>query len=116
MNINSKKSHTTFKGGIFLSKVLNNKQLVLGILLGLFLTIIIFVCVLASKTYDNKEDNWIIQSVDDTVVLINNGQVVEVFSEISIDMLPKEDKLHLEKGIVFLSKDEAMTAIEDYDG
>ena len=85
-------------------------------MLGLLLILIIIVCILSSKTYETVEDNWIIQSLDNTVVLINNGEVVEVFSEISIDTLPKEDKLHLEKGIVFLTKDEAMTAIEDYDG
>ena len=69
------------------------------------------------QTYKPKnKSSWIIQSVEDTVVLLNNGEVVEVFGNIAVDTLPTEDKKHLEMGISFLTKDEAMTAIEDYDG
>ena len=49
-------------------------------------------------------------------VLMNNGEVVEVFSDISLDTLPKEDLNHLARGIEFLTKEEALLAIEDYDG
>jgi hypothetical protein len=47
---------------------------------------------------------------------MNNGEVVEVFGNIVLDTLPNEDQKHLERGITFLTKDEALTAIEDYDG
>ncbi len=99
-----------------MSKVADKRYLILGILLGLFLILVISACGIAVKTQNENKDSWVLQSLDDTVVLINNGEVIEVFSEIVIDTLPYEDKKHLEKGIVFLTKDEAMTAIEDYDG
>jgi len=97
-------------------KSIDKKYLCLGLLLGFLLIVIIGVSSMAVKTQNENKDNWVIQSLDDTVVLINNGEIVEVFSEIVVDTLPDEDKKHLEKGIVFLTKDEAMTAIEDYDG
>ncbi len=99
-----------------MSKVIDRRYMALGILLGVFLVFIITACSFAIKTQNESEDNWVIQSLDDTVVLLNNGEVVEVFSNIVVDTLPNEDKMHLEKGISFLTKDEALTAIEDYDG
>ena len=47
---------------------------------------------------------------------MNNGEVVEVFGDIVLDTLPNEDLKHLKSGIPFLTKDEALLAIEDYDG
>lgn len=99
-----------------MTKVLNKKYLVLGLMLGALLIILLIVTSLAFKTQNKPENNWVIRSVEDRVVLMNNGEVVEVFGDIVIDTLPNEDKKHLEMGIHFLTKDEAMTAIEDYDG
>lgn len=97
-------------------KVLNKKYLILGLLLGAFLFVIVLTSSFAIKTQTENTDNWVIRSHKNTVVLLNNGEVVEVFGDITIDNLPKEDKAHLEKGIYFLTKDEALTALEDYDG
>ncbi len=99
-----------------MAKVLNKKYLILGVMLGAFLLIIVLTSGFAVKTQHENTDNWVIQSHENTVVLLNNGEVVEVFGDISIDNLPNEDKAHLEKGIYFLTKDEALTALEDYDG
>ena len=46
---------------------------------------------------------------------MNNGDIVEVIEEIVIDTLPPEDVKHLESGIPFLTKDEALLAVEDYE-
>ena len=98
-----------------MSKVMDKRYLILGLLLaGLLILVLVLSIFSVSKTKQN--DNWIIRSVDDTVVLLNKGEVVEVFDEIVVDTLPKEDIKHLEIGISFLTKDEAISAIEDYDG
>ena len=99
-----------------MNKIKNKKYFVLGILLGLFIITIIFACFLIAKNSVKKQDNWVLRSYEDTVVLMNNGEVVEVFSDISLDTLPKEDLNHLARGIEFLTKEEALLAIEDYDG
>lgn len=99
-----------------MQKVLDKKYLYIGIALGLFLVTIIFVSSLAFKTKKENPDTWVIRSFEDTIVLLNNGEVVEVFGDIMVADLPNEDKLHLEKGIEFLTKDEALLALEDYDG
>ena len=99
-----------------MAKVLNKKYLILGLLLGVFLIVILMTSGFAIKTQTDNTDNWEIRSFEDTVVLLNNGEVVEVYGDISVESLPTEDKKHLEKGISFLTKDEALLALEDYDG
>ena len=68
------------------------------------------------KCKQENPSSWVLQSYDNTVVLLNNGEVVEVFGNISLDTLPQEDLKHLENGIAFLTKEEALIAVEDYDG
>ena len=99
-----------------MQKVKNLKMLVLGIVLSLFLIAIIIACAFSIKCKQENPNSWILQSYDNTVVLLNNGEVVEVFGHISLDSLPEEDLKHLESGISFLTKEEALLAIEDYDG
>lgn len=99
-----------------MKKIINKSYLTLGILLGIILLAVIISCAVISVKSADSENNWILRSYDNTVVLMNNGEVVEVFGDIVIDTLPDEDIKHLENGIPFLSKDEALMAIEDYDG
>ncbi len=99
-----------------MQKVKNVKMLVLGISLSVFLIAIIIACSVAIKCKQENPNPWILQSYENTVVLLNNGEVVEVFGHISLDALPEEDLKHLENGIKFLTKEEALLAIEDYDG
>lgn len=99
-----------------MSKVTDKKYLILGILLAVFLVVIVSACSLAVREQSSPDTDWVIRSYEDTVVLMKDGEVIEVFGDISLDTLPNEDKEHLEKGINFLTKDEALLAIEDYDG
>ena len=99
-----------------MQKSIDKKYMFIGIILSVFLLLIVCACTLAVKEQQNNTDNWIIRSCEDRVVLMNNGEVVEVFSDIMLDSLPNEDRRHLEKGISFMTKDEALLAIEDYDG
>lgn len=99
-----------------MQKIINKKAFVLGIILTIFLAAIIIASLFSVKCKQENPNSWILQSYENTVVLLNNGEVVEVFSNISLDTLPKEDLKHLESGIAFLTKEEALLAVEDYDG
>ena len=99
-----------------MQKIINKKTFVLGIILSAFLIAIITATALSVKCKQENPESWILQSYENTVVLLNNGEVVEVFGNIALDTLPKEDIKHLENGIAFLTKEEAMLAVEDYDG
>lgn len=94
----------------------DKKYFIIGILLGFLIISIMVTCFTTTKRVTKKQDNWVLRAFEDTVVLMNNGEVVEVFGDIVLDTLPKEDVKHLENGIPFLTKDEALMAIEDYDG
>lgn len=99
-----------------MQKIINKKAFGLGIILTIFLAAIIIASLFSVKCKQENPNSWILQSYENTVVLLNNGEVVEVFSNISLDTLPKEDLKHLESGIAFLTKEEALLAVEDYDG
>ena len=65
--------------------------------------------------YDNPE-SWVLHSYGNNVALYNGEKIIEVYGSIVLDTLPEEDKKLLDNGIVFSTKEEAQSAIEDYDG
>lgn len=99
-----------------MKKITDKKYFIIGIVLGIFIIAIILTCVFAMKNNSKQADNWVLRSYDNTVVLLNNDDVVEIFDQIVLDTLPSEDLKHLQSGIPFSSYDEAMSAVEDYDG
>lgn len=99
-----------------MQKVIDKNYIYIGVALGFFLVAVILVSSLVVKTKQENPESWVIRSYENTVVLLNNGEVVEVFNDIMVEDLPSEDKAHLESGIEFLTKNEALLAIEDYDG
>lgn len=68
------------------------------------------------KTKQENPNGWALYSYGNNVALFNGEEIVEVYGSISLDNLTEEDKRMLENGIHFTTRDEAVTAIEDYDG
>lgn len=68
------------------------------------------------KTRKENPSGWALYSYGNNVALYNGEEIVEVYGSISLDNLTDEDKKMLENGIHFTTRDEAVTAIEDYDG
>lgn len=103
--------------GDIMIKISNKNIIIISIIL-IFLLLTLFVTGSYAIEMEEKSsnNNWVIQSFDNTVVLLNNGEIIQVFGDIAIENLPNEDKNHLKKGISFLTKDEALLALEDYDG
>lgn len=60
--------------------------------------------------------HWVLRSYGNNVALYNGDDVIEVYGSIMLDTLPEEDKRQLDNGISFFTKEEARTAIEDFDG
>lgn len=91
------------------------------IIIGMLAVAIAFSLILITLGYaftqrDMQEEKWILQTYGNNVALYKGEEVVEVYGSIVLDTLPEEDKKMLDNGISFLSKEEAVTAIEDYDG
>jgi len=86
------------------------------IVIAISISIILVAFGFAKPVCDENKDYWILQSYGNSVALINGENVVEVYSSIVLDTLPIEDKKMLDNGISFLTKEEAIMAIEDYDG
>lgn len=64
----------------------------------------------------NSPNECVLKAYENTVALYVDGEIKEVYSEIILDTLPKQDIDQLESGIAFDNCDEARSAIEDYDG
>jgi len=77
---------------------------------------IILAVVAVVRTKQENPDGWALYSYGNNVALYNGEEIVEVYGSISLDNLTEEDKKMLENGIHFTTRDEAITAIEDYDG
>ncbi len=86
------------------------------IVITLALSAIIITGSIVAKSQVKDPENWILRSYGNNVALYNGEEVVEVFGAISLDTLPDSDKRLLDNGIIFQTKQEALTAIEDYDG
>ena len=69
-----------------------------------------------AKYRKGNEEPWVLQSYGNSVALYNGDEIVEVYGTIVLDTLPEEDKRMLDNGLSFLTKEEAVSAIEDYDG
>ncbi len=68
------------------------------------------------KTKKEHPSPWVLQSYGNNVALYNGNNIIEVYGAIMLDTLPEEDQRMLKNGIVFLTREEAVSAIEDYDG
>lgn len=80
------------------------------------LAIIIITGSFVAKNQLKEKDNWVLYTYGNNVALYNGKELIEVFGSISLDTLPEGDKRQLDNGIIFQTKEEALLAIEDYDG
>ena len=95
----------------------NQKIVYLSILtVAVALALVIVTCGFAFGERKINEEQWILQSYGNNVALYNGEDVIEVYGAIVLDTLPEEDKRLLDNGISFLTREEAVMAIEDYDG
>ena len=89
-------------------------------LITICLTIAIcIVLIVLGIAFDNQSKNpekWQHRSYGNGVALFKGKTIEEVYGNIVFDNLPKDDRRQLENGIAFSTKEEAVSAIEDYDG
>ena len=102
---------------------MNKKTTILVII-----TVISFISTMSLLFFTNKNKyktpsessslspKYIIKYYEGEVTLFNNESVLERFDGVNFDLLPTEDKLLLEEGIVVSSIADAHSLIEDYDG
>lgn len=69
-----------------------------------------------AKSQNDEPEMWVLHSYGNNVALYNGDRIIEVYGGIVLDTLPEEDKRLLDNGIAFASREEAVSAIEDYDG
>ena len=68
------------------------------------------------KSKQENPEAWVLHSYGNNVALYNGDEIIEVYGGIVLDTLPEEDKRQLDSGIAFPTREEALSAVEDYDG
>lgn len=99
-----------------MSKLKQKSLLIIIATISISVSIVLITVGYLFKFKNKNSNNWVLQTRENYIVLLNNGEIVEVFGDIAVNDLPKEDINHLKMGIKFVSKEEAMLALEDYDG
>ncbi len=69
-----------------------------------------------AKSQKNEPDSWVLHSYGNNVALYNGDSIIEVYGSIMLDTLPEDDRRQLDNGIAFPTREEAVNAIEDFDG
>ena len=80
------------------------------------LIIAIFVLTGNEGDYKYTDTGYYMKSLNNTVVLYKNDDIVKVYDGIVVDTLPIADRDMLEKGVHFENIADADIAAEDYDG
>ena len=98
-------------------KIKNKKTFSIVIItLSICISILIVTASFAVDAKKESSGEYVIASHGNTVALFVDGELHEVYSDIVLDTLPKQDIDQLKQGIIFPSVEEARSAIEDYDG
>ena len=105
-----------FLGVIVLEKNQKKGIYIAAIICAISIAAIIITLSYVFKTSAEQPTKWVLSSYGNNVALYNKDGVVEVYGTITLDNLPVADRKRIENGIVFKSKEEALSAIEDYDG
>lgn len=99
-----------------MEKKTQNIILLIIVIISLSVSAILFALGIALKNRVDNPDLWVLHSYGNNVALYNGEEIVEVYGGISLDTLPEADKRLLDNGIIFQTREEAQSAIEDYDG
>ena len=98
-----------------MEKQLKTKIFIVSILSVCFAVILLTIGFVIKAKQENPKA-WVLHSYGNNVALYNGDEIIEVYGGIVLDALPEEDKRQLDSGIAFPTKEEAQSAVEDYDG
>lgn len=108
--------NNSIKGGVRMTQKTEKILSIIMIVITISLAIIIITGSFVAKSQLKESDDWVLHTYGNNVALYNGKELIEVFGSISLDTLPEGDKRQLDNGIIFQTKEEALSAIEDYDG
>lgn len=89
---------------------------IVALIIAIFVAIFVITVGLVIMNKIENPKAWVLHSYGNNVALYNGDEIIEVYSGIVLDTLPEEDKRLLDSGISFTTREEAVSAIEDYDG
>ncbi len=94
---------------------MKNKLLILAVVICLTVLVVLasFISVMANE---NEEKAVILKEHNGSVALFRGKEIIKLYDEIVISVLPESDRELLKNGIVIESEEQLNSIIEDYDG
>ena len=94
---------------------MKSKLLILAVVLSITVLVVIasFISVMANE---NEKNAVILREHNNSVTLFRGKEIIKIYDEIVISVLPERDRKLLEMGIVIESDEQLNSIIEDYDG
>lgn len=94
---------------------MNRKLILTALIITVTLAVIIASILVINYSRENNS-NPILKEDGGQVKLFRNGNVIAIYDDIVIDILPQKDREALKKGIEIKNEEELLSIIEDYDG
>ncbi len=94
---------------------MSKKLIIIILVFTVTLAVIIGSMLIINYSRENSK-NPILKEENGQVKLFRNGNVIAIYDDIVIDILPQKDREALKNGIEIKSEEELMAIIEDYDG
>lgn len=83
----------------------------------IFMVLLLYLIIFLTKSNQTpSESGYYMKSLNNTVVLYKDDNIIKVYDGIILDTLPTLDRNLLDKGIHYKTIADADTAAEDYDG
>ena len=95
---------------------MNIKTIISIIITIVSLLAIVFLIFFTGNDKSKNEERLILKYLDGNIVLVKNEEIIEKFENVNFEILPSEDKILLESGVLVSSVADAHILIEDYDG
>lgn len=99
-----------------MEKIKRRNIIIIAAVITFAMLIICITAIVAAKNTEYTPSGWVIRSYGNGVALYNGSEVDSVYEEIVLDALPPDDVNILNSGIAFPTREEAIRALEDYDG
>ena len=90
--------------------------IIISVLIIAIISLVYTLFSILNKPEPRDVTRWVLHSYGNNIALYKGDDIIEVFGAVALDTLPHEDRQRLDNGIVFNTREEALSAIEDYDG
>ena len=94
----------------------NESKIIAGIIFATAVITALFITLgILYSPVKSKREIWQLKTLENNIALYKNEELIEIFDDIYLDVLPAADREELKNGIAFETRSDAVRATEDYN-